>query len=104
MGVVSLVYLAAPYSHPDPMVVEERMITYCRVDSKLLTAGMMTISPLMKHYVLEHGDLLGDWGYWQNYAKLLLLKCDVICIICMDGWKESEGVQAEIEIAKNLIS
>jgi hypothetical protein len=95
-------YLAAPYSHPDPEIVEQRMEIYCRVDAKLIKQGINTISPLAKHFVIKYEDIPGDWKYWQNYGTGMVRLCAQIYVICMDGWKESTGVRAEIELAKSL--
>lgn len=96
----TLVYLAAPYSHPDKAVVEARMEALCKTDAILMSRGIYTNSPLMKHYIIHHSDLPGDWSYWQNYAKTMLRHCSSMFVLTLDGWKESTGVQAEIELAK----
>lgn len=97
-----LVYVASPYSHEDPAVVEHRMEIYSRIDAKLIAQGLITISPLMKHHILKYEKLPGDWAYWQRYSETLLQKCDALFIICLDGWKTSTGVQAELALAIKL--
>jgi hypothetical protein len=95
---MELVYLAAPYTHSDKFVVEGRMRNLCIVDAALMKRGVMTASPLMKHFLLEHADLPGDWDYWKDYAEVLLSKCDKMIVVMMHGWEESVGVQAEIRL------
>lgn len=96
---MSWVYLAAPYSDPNPEVVKRRMEIYSRVDAKLVQDGYYTMSPLSKHWILQYEDLPGDWQFWQGYGTEMLAKCDIICVVCMPGWRESTGVQAELKMA-----
>ncbi len=92
-----LVYLAAPYSHPDKNVVQERIKQFCAVDAHLSRSGIFTVSPLLKHLVLQHETLPSDWNYWKDYSYELLARCEKMVVIRMDGWKDSVGIKAEIE-------
>ncbi len=97
-----LIYLAAPYSSKDPKVTEERIRQFCRADANLSALGIATISPLLKHLVLQYEPLPGDWNYWKDYSETLLRKCDKMIVLMLDGWQESVGVQAEIELCQQL--
>ena len=98
---MSLVYLAAPYTHKDPAVVAERMQKFCNFDSALGAAGIITVSPLLKHLLFIHGsELPRDWAFWENYSKTLLSKCDCLVVMRMDGVEESTGVMGEIAFAR----
>jgi hypothetical protein len=97
-----MIYLAAPYTHPDPKVVEERMATFCQVDASLCRQGLITVSPLSKHWMKDHVDIPLTWDFWKNYSEKLLEKCDALYVIMMPGWKESEGVLGEIDLAKKM--
>ena len=99
---LTLSYLAAPYTHPDKSVVEKRMETLCKVDARLMQRGIYTVSPLLKHYIVHHADLPTDWDYWKGYSDTLMCAVDRVIVVMMDGWKESVGVQAEIEMAERL--
>lgn len=95
-----LVYLAAPYSAPTKEQIEARMGLFCQMDADLIAQGINTVSPVSKHFILEYRDLPGNWAYWGKYSELLLNRCDAMVVLCLDGWYESTGVRAEIEIAK----
>jgi hypothetical protein len=95
-------YLAMPYSHPDPAVVQSRMDIFQQVDGNLLRCAFFTVSPLAKHFGLSISNLPGDWAYWQHYSRAMLDKCYGMFVITVDGWKESTGVQGEIEYATSL--
>lgn len=95
-----LVYLAAPYSDPNKDIVRQRMAMFTQIDGIMHNAGIFTVSPLEKHHTLEQTKLPSDWGYWESFGRALLSKCDALAVIMMPGWKESVGVQGEIQIAK----
>lgn len=99
---MDLIYLAAPYSHKDEKVVEERMAAVCKVDAELMRRGTLVFSPLLKHFVRQYGDLPGDWDYWQNFCKVTLPKCNSVYVLSILGWEASTGVQEEIKLANLL--
>jgi hypothetical protein len=97
---MKIVYLAAPYSHTDSSVIESRMKVFYTIDAQLMSKGVFTVSPLLKHQTLPYGNLPGDWAYWGAYSEALLERCDEMIVIELDGWKTSTGVIAEIEFCK----
>ena len=99
---IGLFYLAMPYSHKDPQVIEQRMEIFCRVDAFLMKMGIHTISPLSKHFMLAYEALPGDYVYWGEYSHKLMQRVDGVYVICVPGWEESVGVQDEIRLAKQL--
>ena len=84
-----MIYLASPYSHPDPAVRHERR----RVAASLLTA--------QGHPLVEHG-LPTHWGFWERFDREHLERCDEVAVLMLDCWRESVGVQAEVRIAVEL--
>ena len=97
-----MVYLAAPYSDPNPEVVEHRLTMFNYVDSKLMRQGYFTMSPLLKHYTIKTGELPSDWEYWQHYSYAMLDQSESIVVIKLAGWDTSVGVLAEIAYAKSI--
>lgn len=98
-----LYYLAVPYSNPDKSIILERFHKVNIATGKLLNEGKFVFSPIsMSHPVAEDASLPSNWEYWLSYDELLLSRCDELIILMLDGWKESVGVTAEIEIAKRL--
>jgi Domain of unknown function (DUF1937) len=97
----SVVYLAAPYSNPDPLIVEARMNAFLDIDALLIEQGYVTVSPLSKHFILNRGRKIpGDWAYWEAYSKQLLSACsELLVMTSIPGWKESTGVKGEIQWA-----
>lgn len=52
---MSLIYLASPYSSDDPGIIEERMRIFLEVDAYLTHRGILTVSPMYKHFLAAAG-------------------------------------------------
>jgi hypothetical protein len=103
MPSASLAYIAAPYSHPDPVVVAQRMSAFDFEVAKLLLQSMtFPVSPLLNHGIIGRHKVPGNWEFWQHYSRRLLARCDELIVLMIPGWEESEGVQGEIAFAKSL--
>jgi hypothetical protein len=98
-----LIYLATPYSHPDAEVREHRFREVNRVAADLMRDGLHVFSPISHtHPIAVAGDLPKDWEFWQAYDRTVLSACSKVMVLMQDGWRESTGVQAEIEIAREM--
>lgn len=99
----SLVYLACPYTHPDPAVREARFRAATRAAATLAAAGVHVFSPITHtHPILLAGDLPHGWEYWEAYDRAVLDACRSLVVLKLEGWDQSAGVQAEVEVAKHL--
>lgn len=99
----TLVYLASPYSHDDPVVREQRFHAVNKVAASLMRQGMHVYSSIShSHPIAVAGGLPLDWDYWQGYDRAILSACGKMIVLMLDGWKESKGIAAEITIAKEL--
>ena len=100
-GVKELVYVAAPYTHSNPNIVQSRMGALERHLAELSAKGEVSFSPLLMHYCLGKGvELPGDYGFWRNHCLTLLSKSDILDVLMLPGWNASEGVADEIGFAK----
>ena len=97
-----MIYLASPYSHPDPAIRHERFHAACGAAASLLLAGHAVFSPIAHcHPLVEHG-LPTHWGFWERLGREHLERCNEVVVLMLDGWRESVGVQAEVRIAAEL--
>lgn len=96
------VYLASPYSHPDPEVRTRRFMEVCRIAARLMEDQKLVVfCPIaMNHPIAEIAGLPRNFEYWRRYDEVMLRGSQMLIAACMDGWRESVGVQAEIEIAQ----
>lgn len=100
---MTLIYLASPYSHPDPAVREGRFHEACKMAAVLMREGYLVFSPIAHSHPLAAG-----WGlplvfdYWEAFDRRMIAACDELHVLQLPGWQESTGVQAEMEIAFEL--
>jgi len=97
-----MIYLASPYSHPDPLVREARFDGACRATADLVHAGRAVFSPIVHGHPLVRFGLPTDWAFWQRFDTEHLWRCDEVLVLQIDGWRESEGVRAEVELARAM--
>lgn len=101
----NVIYIASPYTHPDPNVIEDNFKKVAELSAELCSIGMVVLSPIVYgHTLVGFKEMPIDWGFWNNFCLSLLKKCDEIWVYKMDGWNKSRGVAEEIEYAvKNNI-
>jgi Domain of unknown function (DUF1937) len=101
---LQLTYLAAPYSHKDPEVVEARVAHIAKAAARLLLdTGHNIFSPIThSHPLASLAEIPGDWEFWRKIDTDWLERCDDVVVLLLPGWRESVGVTAEIKIAKEL--
>jgi nucleoside 2-deoxyribosyltransferase len=97
-----MIYLASPYSHPDPAVRERRFRAACSAAATLLQNGHAVFSPIAHGHVLAEHGLPTDWTFWQRCDREHLERCDEVIVLTLDGWQESSGVHAELKRARQL--
>lgn len=97
-----MIYLASPYWHPDPSIRNQRFRAACRVTAALLREGQVVFSPVVYGHTLTARGLPGGWDFWQRHDREHLGHCSQVLVLMLDGWRESEGVQAELAIAAAL--
>lgn len=97
-----MIYLASPYSHPDPDVREQRYRAACHAAAELIQAGHIVFSPVIHSHPLTAFGLPTGWEFWQRVDLALLERCDEVVVLKLEGWEESVGVHAEIRTAGEL--
>lgn len=98
-----MLYLASPYSHPDPVIVKTRVLLTAQCCAALLRRGLYVWSPILhSHAMAGLHDLPTDAAWWYNWSKDFIRRCDGILVLKITGWDESKGVKEEISLATNL--
>ena len=97
-----MIYLASPYSHPDPAVREARFRAVCREAAEMIRSGTQVFSPVAHTHPIAAYGLPMEWASWEKYDRMFLEMCSEVWVLMLDGWRESKGVQAEIGIAREL--
>jgi hypothetical protein len=97
-----MIYLASPYSHPDSLVREARFDAACRAAAGLITSGTAVVAPIVQGHALVRYGVPGDWTFWAPLAREYIARCDQMVILQIEGWRKSQGVQAEMAFASAL--
>ena len=101
------VYLASPYSHPEPEVRAARYNAVSKMAANIIVESggqTMPFAPITHShplYVLRP-ETGADFKSWQAFDEWMIRNCDEIWVLTLDGWKQSVGVQAEIAYAKKI--
>lgn len=97
------IYLATPYSHPDAEIREQRFRAVNLAAGQLMRAGHNVYSPIShSHEIAKVCELPTSWEFWAECDRAFIEWADELHVLMADGWKESVGVQAEIDIAFGL--
>ena len=96
-----MIYLASPYSHPDREVRQQRFIDTCTAAASIMSAGRNVYAPIAHgHPIAVAAAAAGlviptDNGFWRDHNRWFIARCSELCILKLDGWRESVGVDDE---------
>ncbi len=98
-----LIYLAAPYSSPEPTVRRARFKVVNETAARLMAAGEPVFSPVTHGHCLMEAAGGFDQALWNRYdSRAIFPVCKRLVVLKLDGWEESVGVRAEIAIASEM--
>lgn len=99
------IYLAGPYSNPDPKVREERFYKLTKMAGWIMTQGYTVLSPITHgHPIALVTKLPTDYKYWEKVCESQMNGCEILAVYKLDGWDNSAGVSGELAYAdKNHI-
>ena len=101
MNKPGLIYLANPYSSPDPDVRERRWDAACEAAADLMRQGHLVFSPIAHtHPIAQYGLAPNDGKFWKKQDAPIMDVCDSLAVLTLRGWRRSVGVQAEIAAFK----
>jgi hypothetical protein len=93
---VSMIYLASPYSHPDPASRQERYEKVSALTAALVKLGHAVFCPIAySHPLGERFGMAGDWETWKHIDLAFIQKCDELWVHELPGWEKSIGVTEE---------
>lgn len=106
-----MIYLASPYTAPSDTLWPEslqniRYLQALHASAILTSRGRATLSPIVLGHTLalamkESGLPEPGYDWWIMWSRELLATCDVLCVLCLEGWDTSRGVRDEIQWAKD---
>lgn len=96
-----MIYLASPYSSPDPLIMKTRFLLAEQVCASLIASGEFPYSPIVHcHEMAQKYSLPTDFAFWQRYNIDMLRRADKLFILMIEGWQSSLGVTYERDFAK----
>jgi hypothetical protein len=93
-------YLACPHHHPDSKVMEYRQMKATQIAAALIREGVVIFSPLS--HCQNMLNLPWSWEFWEHQDRPFVEMSERLLVLCLPGWKQSKGVQKEIELAKMM--
>jgi Domain of unknown function (DUF1937) len=95
------IFLACPYSHPDPQVTEQRFLACNKVAGWIIQAGAAVYSQVsMSHPInlaFENREGLEIGKLWAPVDATFMEFLDELIILDLEGWDASSGIKREIE-------
>jgi hypothetical protein len=96
------VYLACPYSDPDPRVCEERTQMVDRAAAYLMSLGYLVLSPIThSHRIARYLNNHLSHDFWLKQDAAWLEDAEELWILALPGWDKSIGIAWERGFAKS---
>lgn len=96
-----MIYVASPYSHPDPEVRKGRYLMAMRYAMQLMVVEkVVAFSPIA--YGHQFAAVFAcdyDYKTWQDFNDHMLGNSTEMHVLAFPGWEESKGVMHEIAFA-----
>lgn len=95
-----VVYLACPYTDPNPAVRKARFEVATVVAADLIRAGNIVYSPITMTHPIDmvlagESNTLGS-DYWVAFDEAFMDMCSEMVVIRLAGWDRSSGIRREI--------
>lgn len=98
-----MIYLASPYAHPDPAVMQQRYEAVSECAAVLMQDGKCIYSPIThNHPIAIKYSLPRDWNFWRKIDYGMLRHASAVYVLKLEGWELSVGVLAEVNEAHLL--
>jgi hypothetical protein len=92
-----MIYLASPYSHENPGIMAGRFEVTRQFVAYALKRDVPLFSPIVychQFVQYEMGTSANDWHFFNRH---MMMACDAIWVLKLEGWQTSRGVRQEVE-------
>lgn len=97
-----MIYLASPYSHHATAVMRSRFQFVQSLTFELIKRDLKVFSPIAYSHQFAQLGAGATYETWKEFDVAMLERCDLLAVLCIDGWNESLGVGAEIGVAEMI--
>lgn len=95
-----MIYLASPYSSPDPLIVRTRFLLTEQCCAALIKRDEFVWSPIVHcHELATRYSLPTDAEFWKRYNFDFIRRADAVYVLKIPGWDESKGVRMELDFS-----
>ena len=95
-----MIYIASPYTDPDPEIMQRRYEAVLRYCVHLVQEHEVPYSPIIHfHEMAKYFDLPKDFIYWRKVNATMLRVSSCLHALLLPGAKESEGLDQELDDA-----
>jgi len=104
---MAYIYLASPYSHDDPDVMEGRYRAVLLYTAQIFNDTEYVDPPIFSpiihcHLLAKALDLPRDMNFWRNYDIDMLLRASKFHVLQLPKWETSVGISFEWGYAQAL--
>lgn len=97
---MKIIYLASPYSDPDPLIRKTRFLLAKQV-VEMFVPEQPLFSPIVYAHELQTGRDT-DAKTWLWFNTSILRRCEEVWVLDIPGLANSRGCLQEIELAQTL--
>lgn len=98
-----MIYIASPYTHPNPAIRAERFIAVREYTHRLMQSGQIVFSPIVYgHQFSEIFAMPFEAEPWEEFNHGILKICHKVHVLMLNGFLESKGIKAEVDYALSL--
>ena len=91
-----LVYLASPYTHDNPEVMDWRYREVCRYAARFVCEGTKLFCPIAHcHPMAAYGAPQCDGEFWARVNEPFLEASTELWVLMLPAWGASKGIWAE---------
>lgn len=94
-------YLANPYTHPEPEVMQARMAAVNAILKQYTQLGIPAMAAVAYTALMQKDDVCPPQG-WYHYDLGFLMGCESLTLLKLPGYRHSYGVQLELATANSL--
>lgn len=99
-----MIYVASPYSHPNPAVRRARYMAVAKHTAWWLRQGYPVFSPVVYgHHIAQEFSIPYIFDAWAPLLKSALSSARVLAVLQIDGWDQSVGVRNERRLAEEFV-
>lgn len=93
-------YLASPYTTPDEALKARRVFLTMKAMASLHAQNIVAYSPIVQWYeIAKQFGLADDHVPWLVQNEGMMIRCQHVGILRLDGWRESRGCRHELQFA-----